>query len=386
MQSAWDAGRNDGECGGVMKQRGITATVILVLTVIIAGIFAINIREDETQVTKKRTKVGMIFNGSCTDNSWGQSQYEGMKKCEAELNLDVEYRENVPETKESLTVFEQLIADGCTVIVSDSYGYGKWQLQCAKKHPEVFFFHAGGVQESDNMATYLGRIYQMRYLSGIVAGMQTESDRIGYVAAFPIDEVNRGISAFAIGVRLVNPKAKVYVEWSRSWTDDTDNREATERLLARQKKIDVITMHCNSLSPLAVADEHGIWSIGYNMDNSEKYPDSFLTAPVWNWENFFKPRILECLQGKFKGIHYWEGINTGVVALAPFGSQVKDGIKEAVEEQKKKLERGMFDVFYGPVRDQNGKLRIREGESMTDEAMLSSFDWYAEGVVTDGVQ
>lgn len=364
-----------------MKKIGIIAVGFLLL--IIAGMFFINASSEETEVTKNQTRVGMILNGSISDKSWGQSHYEGMEKSAEELNLKVYYKEDVPEDENCVEYMEELISEGCEIIICNSFGFGEWTLEEAKKHPDVYFFHATGVEQNTNLATYFGRIYQMRYLSGIVAGMQTETNEIGYVAAFPIAEVNRGLNAFTLGVRSVNPDAKVYVEWSSSWTGDEENAAATEKLI-EEHSIDVLAMHMNSLEPLAIAEEKGIWSIGYNMDNSESYPNTFLTAPVWDWENFYVPRILECLQGKFQGIHYWEGVETGTVALSPLTDNVKDGIAQAVDEQRKKLESGTFDVFYGPVTDRDGSLRIPQGESMSDDAMINDFDWYVESVVISG--
>lgn len=360
-----------------MKRIGIIAVGIIL--VIMIGIFYISRQKNDTDVTKKQTKVGVIMNGSAGDNSWGQACYEGMEKCAEKLNLRVTYKENVIQDEASMECMEDLIADGCEIIFCNSFGYGTWELEDSEKHPDIYFFHATGVETRENLATYFGRIYQMRYLSGIVAGLQTQTNEIGYVASFPISEVNRGINAFTLGVRAVNPDACVYVEWSSSWEDDAQNREATKRLFDAHS-IDVLAMHMDSLAPLALADEKGIWSIGYNMDNSALYPNTFLTAPVWNWENFFEPRILECLQGKFRGVHYWEGVETGVVALAPLTDNVKDGIADVVEEHRKKLESATFDVFYGPIYDKDGALRVAEGENMSDEAMLNDFDWYVEGV------
>lgn len=363
-----------------MKKIGTIAAVILV--VIIAGIFLINEKEKDTEVTKKQTRVGFILNGSRQDRSWGQAGFEGMEKSAEKLNLKVFYEENVPEDENSLTVMENLIKEGCEIIICNSFGYGEWALEAARKYPKIYFFHATGVEEAKNMSTYFGRIYQMRYLSGIVAGMQTETNEIGYVAALPISEVNRGINAFTLGVREVNPEASVYVEWTNSWIDDKAAETAMQKLV-REHDIDVAAMHTDSLKVLEIAEEKGIWSIGYNMDNSSQYPNTFLTAPVWRWENFYEPRILECLQGKFQGKHYWEGVETGVVDLAPLTGNVKEGIAEVVAKKREMLEKGSFDVFYGPIKDNQGKLRIEEGENMSDHAMLNEFDWYVEGVVTD---
>lgn len=360
----------------------ILLTILSFAFVIIVGIFWIHMNQKETDITKNQTKVGFILNGTVSDQSWGESHYNGMEISARELNLNVIYKENVPEDESSVGFMEELIADGCKIIICNSFGYGTWELECAQRHPEIYFFHATGVQQLNNLSTYFGRIYQMRYLSGIVAGMQTTTNEIGYVAALPIAEVNRGINAFTLGVRLVNPEATVYVEWSHSWTGEEENAQAASKLI-RNHGIDVLAIHTDAMSPLEIADKNGIWTIGYNVDNSERFPDTYLTAPVWNWEHFYEPRILECLQGKFQGIHYWEGVETGLVDLAPFTGNVKPGIREKVEEERNRLLNRTFDVFYGPVVDNHGIVRVKEGQSMTDAAMLNDFFWYVEGVVTD---
>lgn len=357
----------------------IRTVIGIILSVIIVGILFINEVEVDTEVTRRQTKVGFVMNGSTQDKSWGQSHYEGMEKAADSLNLVVDYRENVPTDERCIPVIEELIADGCRIILCNSYEFGEYEFQVAKEHSDVYFFHATGIESGRNFASYFGRAYQMRYLSGIVAGMQTETNKIGYVAAFPISEVNRGINAFTLGVRKVNPDAVVYVSWSNSWIDD-ESAAATTYQLLEEYDIDVLTMHSDSLMPLEIAEEEGIWSIGYNMDNSAFYEESFLTAPIWNWERFYEPYILECLQHKFHGKNYWSGIDSGVAGLAPLSKNVKPGIAKVVEEERELLESETFDVFYGPIIDRDGVLRVPEGENMSDDTMLNHFDWYVEGV------
>lgn len=363
-----------------MKKIGIIAGSFLLI--IIIGIFLINVKENETEVTLDTTKVGVILNGKLNDGSWGQSHYEGIEVCVEKLNLDVTYMEDVPNNDSCADAIHGLIDSGCEIIVFNSISFEEWAVKAAKEHPEIYFYHATGVEESKNLATYFGRIYQVRYLAGMVAGLQTKTNEIGYVAAFPISEVNRGINAFTLGVKAVNKDAKVYVKWCNTWTGDVLAEEATRKLL-KEHNIDVLTMHVDSLKPLDVAEELGIWSIGYNRDNSDRYPNSFLTAAVWNWEAFYEPRILECLQGKFQGKHYWDGIESGVVSLSPFTENVAEGIEEVVKAEQEKFLSRMFDVFYGPISDTEGNVRIQEGESMSDKTMLNDFNWYVEGVVLD---
>lgn len=353
----------------------------IIILAILSGIFVITARDTNTAVTEDTTKVGVVLNGIKEDRNWCQSHYEGLEETALRLNLELVYRENVtPEAVER--EIDALVEAGCEIIVANSFEFGTGVERAAEKYPEIYFFHATGVAEGKNLSSYFGRMYQIRYLTGIVAGMQTETNRIGYVAAVPIAEVNRGINAFTLGARSVNPEATVYVSWTNAWNDDAAAEEATNRLI-QNYGIDVLAMHNDSIKPLEVAERCNVMSIGYNVDNSENYPNTSLTAAVWDWESFYTPHILTCLQGKFEGHHYWEGIETGMVSMAPLSVKVKGGVKEAVEESRQRLVSGTFDVFYGPIRDNNGILRVAEGESMTDAAMLNGFDWYVEGVMLD---
>ncbi len=356
----------------------IVLIAVIIVAAIIIGIFVI--REQDTESDSVMT-VGLIMNGSAEDKSWSQSHYEGMMKTSEELGVRLVCREGV-EMSGLVQVVDELVKEKCEVIICNSFGYGEYLPEAAAKYPEIYFYHASGVEHSDNVTTFFGRMYQIRYLCGVVAGMQTETNEIGYVAAFPLSEVNRGINAFTLGVRSVNPDAKVYVSWTNSWVDDEAAENASQKLIDNHN-IDILTMHTDSVKPLEVADENGIMSIGYNLENSGEYPDTYLTAAVWSWDSFYTARISECMQGRYNGRNYWNGIETGIVSLAPLGKNAKDGIQEKIEAETDRLTSGKFDVFYGPVTDADGNIRVAEGESMSDDVMLNSFDWYVEGVVID---
>jgi basic membrane protein A len=277
---------------------------------------------------------------------------------------------------------EELIKNGCEIIICNSYGFGEYELDMAMKYPDVTFFHTSGTKDADNLSTYFGRMYQIRYLCGIVAGLQTETNEIGYVAAYDLSEVNRGINAFTLGVRKVNPDANVYVRYCDSWDNDDATKKVAQELFDSHN-IDVMTVHSDSLAAYDEAEKRGIYIIGYNRDDSEDYPDYYLTAAIWQWDKFYTPKIKEVLQDKFKKEQYWDGVESGIVELAPLTKNVKDGTERIVTSELFKLENGNFDVFYGPIYDTDGNLRVAEGESMTDEVMLNSFDWNVEGVVID---
>lgn len=359
----------------------IIITAIIIVVALVAGIFVINIYETDAEVTKEPTNVGLILNGYKDDKSWSQSHYDSMQRTAEELNLNIIYREYVTVDTISAEIAE-LVSEGCEMIIANSDLFKEDIRNAADMYPEIYFFHASGTDYSKNLCSYFGRMYQARYLAGIVAGLQTETNAIGYVAAMPISEVNRGINAFTLGVRSVNSEATVYVRWTDSWTGDLVAQHAAEQLLD-EHDIDVLTVHTDTIAPLLVAEERGISAIGYNVDNREEYPNAYLTAAVWDWENFYTTKLLSCLQGKFVGENYWEGIGSGMVSVAPFSEKVKDGTSGVVEAEKQRMLSGTYDVFYGPIYDNNGTLRIAEGECMTDHAMLNEFDWYVEGVVIE---
>lgn len=354
----------------------------LIFTIIVVGLLAVNVKKKDTNVTREKTMVAMIMNGSVSDHSWGQSHYEGLQKTARELNLDVSFHENIPADTNALVEMEKLIASGVKIIVANSFQFGPFIREASARHPEVNFFHASGIETAPNVSTFFGRIYQMRYLSGIVAGMQTKTGKVGYVAAFDIPEVVRGINAFTLGVRKANPDANVIVRWTKSWEDDETCAKATRSLLAGDS-IDVLAMHTDSREPMRIADSLGIWIVGYNLDNAEFYPDHFLTAPIWRWEKFYTPNIFNVLKHKFVGKSYWNGIESGIVDLAPFTAHVNPEAVKLVQAEREKILNGSFDVFYGPIEDNTGTVRVNDGESMSDNDMLNHFNWFVKGVNLD---
>ncbi|MBQ1597339.1 MAG: BMP family ABC transporter substrate-binding protein [Lachnospiraceae bacterium] len=363
--------------------RKFTITGLMVVLMVILLIIWFN-RPGETSgsISTAGTRVGVILLGTRDDKCWNQSHFQGLEKARKTLGLDITYKEAVPPTEESRKVIEGLISAGNQIIIVDSSAYSQYVIEASERHPEVYFFHAAGFVTKDNLMTYFGKIYEMRYLTGIVAGLQTKTGQIGYVAPFSQPEVIRGIDAFTLGVRQVNPDAVVYVKWTGSWNNDSVTRQVTGDLL-KGRDIDVLTMHSDSLMPLSVAEEEGIWSIGYNMDNAASYPKSFLTASVWNWGDFYTEQIRNCVNGKFMGKSYWEGASTGMVDLAPLSKNVNREVKKQLPFYKRAVTNGTLNVFYGPIYDQEGKEIVGKAECVPDEVLLRTLDVFVEGVVID---
>ncbi len=361
-----------------MKRIAIIAGLVLILAV--WGIFFISGQRSNEVAPGGPTKVGMLMIGSREDSSWNEAHWEGIQAAAKELDLSLDCEEDVaPEDCEA--ILERMVQNGCKIIISTSIDFQDAVVLAAQKHTNVYFFQATGTQERANLASYMGRMYQMRYLAGIVAGKQSHSGQIGYVTTEAIPEVVRGIDAFTLGVRKANPDAKVYVKYTGAWSNDDAAKKTTEALLAACPKIDVLGMHIDTNGVLDVAARRGIYAIGCNTDQHEKYPKIFLTAPVWNWSIFYKEYVHAALNNKFEGGNYVVGADTGIVALTPLRLPHDAEMDRMLSMEQNRLVNGEFDVFYGPIRDYEGQLRVGEGESLSDKTLFQELDWYVEGVV-----
>ena len=293
--------------------------IIIVGVILFTCLFGMLLIRDvvtDADITAKITKIGFVITGVKEDANYSQTHYDALMNIKDELNLEIICKENTPEDTACFDAMKELIEkDGCEVIIAPSFGYGKYVKELAVLFPDICFLQPMGTESLPNMATCIGRMYQARYLSGIVAGMHTETGEIGYAAAFPIPELIRQINAFTLGVRSVSPEAAVHVIYINSWVDNDAAENASEELLDKYPDIDILTMHTNSLMPDRVAAERGIWSIGINKDNSALFPDSYLTACVWTWDDYYRQMILSWLQGKFYGRHGWIDMEDGMVAL-----------------------------------------------------------------------
>lgn len=324
-------------------------------------------------------KVAFIYVGAAGDAGYTFSHDQGKKFMEKELtNVETTVVENVPEAADAERVLTELAEKGNKVIFATSYGYMDYVIKVAKKYPDVVFMHCSGYKTADNVGTYFARDYQGRYLSGIVAGKNTKNNQIGYVAAFPIPEVIRGINAFTQGAKSVNPNVKVKVIWTNTWYDPATEKDAAKSLL--NAGVDMIAMQQDTPAAMQAAEEKGALAISYNSDMRSFAPKAILTGPVFNWGPYYVKTVKSVMDKTWKSEQYWGGIaDNGIIDLGPYGPMVTDDVKKLVEEKKQTIVKGQWDVFTGPVKDQKGEVKVKEGQKMTDQEMLS-FNWFVEGV------
>lgn len=336
-------------------------------------------QQAESQGVDKVT-AGFIYIGSAKDGGYSQVHDEGREAAIAAIGEDkvaTIVNEDVAEDQSVEKVMNDMIDQGANIIFANSYGYMDYVEKVAKENPDVKFMHFSGYKLGDNYGNYFGRMYEPRYLSGIAAGMTTKNNQIGYVAAMPTPEVVRGINAFTLGVRSVNPEATVKVMWTNTWYDPAKETAAAETLL--DAGVDTIAQHQDTTSAQQAAAKAGAFSVGYNKDMSAANPEGFICSPVWHLGAIYTEQIQSVLDGTWEAQAYWGGMKDGVVGLSDFGSCVADETKAAVEEAQAKIESGELFVFAGPIKDQNGEIAVEEGQKLTDEEMLSMM-WFVEGV------
>ncbi len=325
-------------------------------------------------------KIAFIYIGPPGDLGWTYMHDVGRKEMQEALGdqVEVAFIESIEEGADSARIMRQYAVQGYNAIFATSFGYMDYMHEVAQDFPDVIFEHCSGYKTNDNMATYFGRIYQPRFLSGMVAGKMTESNIIGYVAAFPIPEVIRGINAFTLGVQEVNPEAKVHVVWTNTWYDPVKEREAAIALL--DQGADILAQHQDTTEPPKAANERGKLSIGYDADMRQFVGDSVLVSPVWNWGVYYIDTVQKMLDGTWQTHQYWGGLNDNVVKLSDYSPLVPQDVRDLVAEKKAEIESGKWDVFTGPVYNQDGEIIVPEGQVMNDNDKLN-MSFFVRGVV-----
>lgn len=375
--------------------------VALLLLMGVAGYFCIKFASNPFSVVDTgEVRIGVLFNGKLNDGGWNEAQRIGFEHLKQSMGMQIVYRDSLPhadaanmrvdnnmrgdekaiDEETAVHIIDQLVkADRATIIFSTSDVYASAVEKAAQKYSNVKFFQLKGNKAQGNLATYYARMYQACYLSGIVAGRQTETGHIGYVSGLPNSEQIRVINAFTLGVRSVNPQAVVHLRWSRAYGDE-EREKAVANKLMDDFPVDVMATNLDTISVLEAADARGVKSIGCNLEHTDMFPNTFLAASVWHWDRFYEARMRECMEGRFKGTMYFADISEGFFGLSELSPLVKPGTANLVETAMGRFRSGKWDVFYGPIYDQNGVLRVAGDENMSDNEASQHFDWLVQGV------
>ena len=338
-------------------------------------------------IAKEDIKVGVLYISDPAEGSGYSYTHDlGIQGMQENLGLssDQIVRKIVDDSDAQATEasIRERIDEGCNVIFSTSWGYMETTAAMAEEYPDIYFSHGTGyMSNGKNFNNYFGRIYQARYLSGIVAGMNTKSNLIGYVAAQDSSnsEVTGGIDAFAIGVASVNPDAKINVIITNSWYDPEKEEAASRQLL--DMGCDVMAQHCDTAYPQTLAQERGVYGIGYNSDMSKETPDSCLTSVIWNWSAYYTSAVKSIIDGSWDGSNYYGGMAEGLVGITNLASFAAEGTQEKVDEATAAILSGQSNVFDGVMTTNTGETIGQEGSTLDDATITGGINWYYHNVV-----
>ncbi|WP_282606459.1 BMP family ABC transporter substrate-binding protein [Pelagibius sp. Alg239-R121] len=325
------------------------------------------------------TKVGFVYVGPIGDHGWTYRHDKGRLAIEEAFGDKVEtsFVESVPEGADAERVIRKLASSGHDLIFTTSFGYMNPTVKVAKQFPNVKFEHATGYKRTKNVGTYAARFYEGRTIAGILAGRMTKSNVIGYIGSFPIPEVVRGINAFTLALRKVNPEAEVKVVWVNSWYDPGKEGDAAKALI--DQGADVILQHTDSPAPLQVAQERGVFAVGQASDMTHFGPKAHLTSIVDIWDGYYIAKTKAVMEGTWSSEDTWGGLNAGMLSMATYNEAIPAEVVAEAEAARVAIEDGSLHPFQGPIMDQDGK-EVVAADAVVEDGVLLSMDWYVQGV------
>ncbi|HEY4186555.1 MAG TPA: BMP family ABC transporter substrate-binding protein [Polyangia bacterium] len=331
--------------------------------------------------------VGFIYVGPKTDYGYNQAQAQGAAVISKMPGIKIREEEMVPETVAVQKTMESMInLDGAKLLFPTSFGYfDPHILKLAGKYPNVTFLHCGGLyvegKHPKNVGSYFGYIDEAQYVAGIVAGMSTKSNKLGFIAAKPIPQVLRNINSYTLGARSVNPKVTTTVIFTGDWSMPVKEAEATNSLI--DQGIDVLSYHVDSPKVIAeLAERRGAMVTGYHASQAALAPKGYLTGAEWNWGKVYTDYI-KAIQANKPYPHLLRGgLKEGFVKVSPYGKTVSAEAKKKADAAKAKFMAGTMVIYKGPLKDNTGKEVIAAGtEQKQTDIALESMDYLVEGVV-----
>jgi basic membrane protein A len=333
-----------------------------------------------TWTTSHPFVAAFIYVGAPSDAGWTHAHDQGRLAVQQYFSGRVKtlYKENVPEGPQVSAVITQLVNEGANIIFATSFGYQPAMVAAAKKYPNVYFEQATGTDVAKNLSEYYGAGEDGDYLSGMAAGAASKTGKIGFVAPYPIPEVIREVDAFTMGARNTNPNATVQVVWTNTWFNPATERQAAESLVAAG--VDVLADGQDSPTTGQVAEANSLKWTGYDSNQESFAPNAWLTATTYNWGPYYISEVKAAMDGTWKSHFYYGGLHDGFVVMAPFGKSVTSATAAAITAKENAIKSHSFDPFTGPITEQNGKIGVPAGKTLT-VADKYALNWFVQGVI-----
>ncbi|MCR8546767.1 BMP family ABC transporter substrate-binding protein [Salipiger sp. P9] len=327
-------------------------------------------------------KIGFVYVGPVNDGGWSQHHHESAMKMKEHFGDAIELieQESVPEGADAERVLTQMALSGADLIFTTSFGYMDPTINVAAKFPDVKFEHATGYKQAPNVSVYSARFYEGRAITGYLAGAMTKTNKIGYIASFPIPEVIRGINSSYIHAKKANPDVEIAVVWISTWFDPAKEADATQALL--DQGADVVLAHTDSTAPLAVLEKAGAYGFGQAADMEEYKPEPRISSIIDDWAPYYIERVQAVIDGSWESVNTWDGIGAGMVGIGEFTGPIPDDVVATVTQMKEDIASGAYHPFTGPLNKQDGSAWLAEGE-VADDGTLAGMSFYVEGVTGD---
>ncbi len=365
------------------------ASLILVL-VLALGCFSLTACKDEVE------KIGVILVGDETEG-YTKAHMDGIEAAAAKLGLSdrIVYKKKVDESSACSTAAKELIAQGCTLVISNSYGHQDFMVEVAEENPNVSFVSMTGdyaaITGLKNFYNAFTQVYESRYVSGVVAGLKLaeikdqlteknyagENIKIGYVGAFPYAEVVSGYTAFFLGIQSIVPNVVMEVKYTDSWFDFDKEAAAAEYLMSTGCCI--IGQHADSAgAPSAVeaANKNGTlcYSVGYNVSMLGDAPTVALTSASNTWAAYYTELLTAWKNGTAIPQDWSKGYSDGAVNLTELGKACAAGTADKVAAIEAAIKNGTLHVF------DTSKFTVGGAQLTTYTVDLSYYDWANGGV------
>ncbi|MEM1386028.1 MAG: BMP family ABC transporter substrate-binding protein [Pseudomonadota bacterium] len=325
-------------------------------------------------------KVGFVYVGPIGDGGWTYEHDQGRLAVEAHFGDQVEtvFQESVPEGADAERAMTQMALQGADLIFTTSFGYMDATINVAGNFPDVKFEHATGYKRADNVSTYSARFYEGRAIQGHIAGKMTETNKIGYIASFPIPEVIRGINAAYLHAKKVNPDVEFSIIWVYTWFDPPKEADAANALI--EQGCDVVLQHTDSTAPQAAAQAaDGVMTFGQASDMAEYAPFPRVSSIIDNWAPYYIARTQAVIDGNWESTDTWDGIGPGMVEIGEISDAVPEDIRAEAIGMRDAIAAGEYHPFTGPIKKQDGSDWLAEGE-IADDGTLLGMDFYIEGI------
>ena len=334
---------------------------------------------DEAAEDYSDFKVVMILDGSAEDGGWNTTHLRsGNKMVENFPGIDFSYVEEIEPGQPATNAFQDAVDAGADLVIGTTF-YQFDMIDVAAENPDVYFLTWAGFEDQPNVGHFTQATEDGRYLDGMVAGSLTESNIIGYPVGFPFEEVNRALNAFTLGAKEVNPDVEVRAVYLNTWFDPAVEQQAAEALA--NAGADVIAHEVGAQVYATVMAERGGYVIGYTNDWSDFEPEAWASSFLIDWSTYYTEQVNDIIAGEFEPGFSYGGLAEGWIDFAPYGPAVTEETLALVEERKQEIIDGTFDMFAGPISDNQGNVVIAEGETIPFAERSLCCQWLVEGIV-----